>query len=379
MYSHVFADGNRESGDGNGGLFAIGIRPDERHLFELYLLDTQYDSKDGTGSASVKGFGGAFNYFPFAKREGFLGHWLGHAYGVVGVAFGEGKSDVRTLPPQNQNTYLFDVGAGYMVPLFWRINLRFDARYRFDQGQHPFNGYPSASGNSGFDEPVVSVGLLIPLLPEHQPASPPPEPPVAVVPTEAVPPPPPPVDSDGDGVPDTVDQCPNTPPGTKVDEKGCPLISCKAPQPGERISLAGCGTGDTLVLNGVNFDFNRERLTPNAKAILDGVIDELKKYPGITVEVGGYTDSKGNDAYNQRLSQRRTESVVEYLAAAGIAKPRMTAVGYGASHPVADNATDEGRALNRRVELKITGGSAQSTIAPSAPEASAGPGGAVPP
>ncbi|WP_428311891.1 OmpA family protein [Hydrocarboniphaga sp.] len=184
---------------------------------------------------------------------------------------------------------------------------------------------------------------------------------------------PPPPDSDGDGVIDDLDMCPGTPPGTPVNDKGCPLPPppppCKIPAPGERVSLAGCGTGDVIVLRGVNFDFDKASLTPNAKAILDNVGDELVANPQINVEIGGHTDSRGSDEYNQNLSDRRASSVVQYLVGRGINSERMTSVGYGETQPIADNDTDEGRELNRRVELKIVGASADGSMAiPSKPE-----------
>ncbi|QHS11509.1 OmpA family protein [Sinimarinibacterium sp. NLF-5-8] len=168
-----------------------------------------------------------------------------------------------------------------------------------------------------------------------------------------------PVDSDGDGVPDNLDQCPNTPLGEPVDEVGCPLPPppppCKTPEAGERVSLSGCGTGDVIVLRGVNFDFNKSSLTANAMRLLDMVADELKANPHIDVEIGGHTDSKGADAYNQRLSEQRAQSVRGYLIGEGVAAGQLSARGYGENNPIADNDTEAGRELNRRVELKIIG------------------------
>ncbi|MGQ0620374.1 MAG: OmpA family protein [Panacagrimonas sp.] len=146
-------------------------------------------------------------------------------------------------------------------------------------------------------------------------------------------------------------------------DKGCTAADdndevdpCKTPAAGERISLKGCGTGDIIVLRGVNFEFDKARLTVNAKTILDNVGEELTAYPEIEVELGGHTDGKGSDEYNQRLSDKRAASVKTYLVGKDIAESRMSTVGYGESQPVADNETDEGRELNRRVELKVTKG-----------------------
>lgn len=164
-------------------------------------------------------------------------------------------------------------------------------------------------------------------------------------------------DNDGDGLIDfPADKgCTGADDNDEVDP-------CKSPVPGERISLNGCGTGDVIVLRGVNFEFDKSRLTPNAKTILDGVAEELVAYPEIKIELGGHTDAKGSDEYNQSLSERRAASVVAYLKGRGITNDRMSSAGYGESQPVADNETDEGRELNRRVELKVTAGVAAASV-----------------
>ena len=78
-----------------------------------------------------------------------------------------------------------------------------------------------------------------------------------------------------------------------------------------------------------------------------------RRYPDLRIEVGGHTDSRGSDALNLRLSQRRAESVLEYLAQAGVSRSRLSAVGYGEARPVASNDNETGRALNRRVEFVV--------------------------
>jgi OOP family OmpA-OmpF porin len=107
-----------------------------------------------------------------------------------------------------------------------------------------------------------------------------------------------------------------------------------------------------LVLQGVNFEFNKSRLTLDAQKVLDFVGQSLKENPTATVEVGGYTDDRGSAPYNQRLSLARARAVRAYLIQRGVAADQLTAAGYGETRPVASNATEEGRAQNRRVELK---------------------------
>ena len=108
-----------------------------------------------------------------------------------------------------------------------------------------------------------------------------------------------------------------------------------------------------IVLEGVNFLSNSDELTPEAAAVLDVVIADLASHSAVKVEIAGYTDNTGDPAYNVTLSQRRARAVVDYLVKGGIDASRLTARGYGAASPIADNATAEGRQRNRRVELHV--------------------------
>lgn len=145
------------------------------------------------------------------------------------------------------------------------------------------------------------------------------------------------VDSDGDGVFDSIDQCPGTPPGTVVDATGCPVDL--APQ----------------VIRGVNFEFDSATLTNDSRSILDDTAIAFMGMndPNLQVEIAGHTDQRGSDDYNLKLSQARAESVRQYLIGKGVAPEQLIARGYGASIPVAGNDTEEGRAQNRRVEFQI--------------------------
>jgi outer membrane protein OmpA-like peptidoglycan-associated protein len=109
-----------------------------------------------------------------------------------------------------------------------------------------------------------------------------------------------------------------------------------------------------IVLRGVNFDFDKSDIRPDAVPILDEAAKTLKEYGDVTVSVDGYTDSIGTDAYNQALSLRRANAVKNYLERQGVPASRMTVRGFGESDPVASNATPEGRAQNRRVELIVS-------------------------
>jgi outer membrane protein OmpA-like peptidoglycan-associated protein len=106
-----------------------------------------------------------------------------------------------------------------------------------------------------------------------------------------------------------------------------------------------------LVLEGVNFDFDKATLRQEDVSDLDKNVEALKAWGDVNIEVAGHTDSMGSDAYNMKLSQQRAEAVRNFLISRGVAADRLTAKGYGESQPVADNATEEGRFKNRRVEL----------------------------
>lgn len=106
-----------------------------------------------------------------------------------------------------------------------------------------------------------------------------------------------------------------------------------------------------IVLRGVNFEYNSSDIQPEAKPVLDQAAELLKANPGVMVRVEGYTDSSGTPQYNQGLSVRRAESVYRYLVNRGVDPERFTVEGFGQSRPIASNATEAGRAQNRRVEL----------------------------
>ncbi|MBV8062405.1 MAG: OmpA family protein [Nevskia sp.] len=151
---------------------------------------------------------------------------------------------------------------------------------------------------------------------------------------------------------------------------------CELPGGGQAITLEGCKQNDVLILRGVNFDFDKATLTAEAKTILDQVASALQARPDIKVEIDGHTDGKGSVSYNQKLSERRAASVKAYLVGKGIDGGRMTTAGFGKSRPIADNKTDEGRALNRRVELKVTdaaAGAAPVTTSMAPPASTATP------
>ncbi|SFM89584.1 OmpA family protein [Thermodesulforhabdus norvegica] len=110
---------------------------------------------------------------------------------------------------------------------------------------------------------------------------------------------------------------------------------------------------EVIVLRGIHFDFDKYDIKPEWVPVLDEGVEILKKHPDIKIIIEGHTDSIGTDEYNQKLSERRAKAVFDYFVSHGISPDRMKTVGFGESRPKADNSTAEGRAINRRVELKV--------------------------
>ena len=144
-------------------------------------------------------------------------------------------------------------------------------------------------------------------------------------------------DNDGDGVLDASDLCPRTPANVEVDERGCPVV--------EEIR-------EDLVLEGVEFAPSSDELTPASESTLLRVAESLLAWPEVRVEIGGHTDSTGSARFNRELSRQRAESVRQFLIGEGVDPDRIVSAGYGEGRPIRSNATVEGRAANRRVEVK---------------------------
>lgn len=127
----------------------------------------------------------------------------------------------------------------------------------------------------------------------------------------------------------------------------------------DRLAASGVSvtrSGDNIILNmpsDITFNVNQADVTPGFYETLNSVAVVLKEFDKTTISVLGHADSTGSDQYNLELSQRRALAVSNYLAAQGVNPGRLSAIGYGESRPVADNATAQGRALNRRVEILI--------------------------
>jgi OmpA-OmpF porin, OOP family len=286
---------------------------------ELNLNGSQVGGGPGRSDSSF--YGGSLDVLAVMNRGGVVEPFLSVGGGVL-----EHDRD----PGSDATNLMGQVGAGMFIKL-WEssegtssFSLRPELKVRWDE-DGAVDNYRDYLGLLGFQ---FSFGAAPPKPVEAPPPAPEPLPP------PPPPPPPPPGDQDKDGVLDNVDKCPDTPPGVAVDAYGCTRKG-------------------SITLEGVMFEYNSATLKPESRSALDAVATDLKKYPRLKLELQGHTDSKGPDAYNLKLSQQRADSVRTYLLDQGVTAGALVAKGYGESQPIADNKTDEGRALNRRVVMYV--------------------------
>lgn len=303
-------------------LYGIGIG---KHLSQVISAELNLNGAQvggGPGRADSSLYGASLDLLAVANRGGTVSPYF---------SVGAGVAQNDRSPGKDATDPMLQAGVGMFLNLWENgdgsksFALRPDLKVRWSEGgtEGMLRDY---IGTLGFQ---FSFGA-----PAAQPVAATPEPPPAPTPPPAPPAPPAPKDSDNDGVLDNVDRCPDTPAGVAVDAYGCPRQG-------------------SITLEGVGFEVNSDRLTQESRAILDGIAADLKKYPGLTVELQGHTDSTGSDSYNLNLSQRRAESVRAYLIEQGVSASQLTAKGYGETQPIADNTTAEGRAQNRRVVMKV--------------------------
>ena len=307
--NYTFSDNDRQADDGWGGGLALG-KPITEHLnMELGLTGSSLDFNTGSGSYDLWGLGVDAIYL-LNRDADFT------PYGVLGIG-----ALYTDIPGRHDTGLMGNIGLGVMKRLTDNISLRADARYRMDGNS------TNAFNENNFGDAVVSVGLNIALGQKAQPA-PKPEPAPVARPEPAPAPAPAPVVA-----PEPVASALTTPQAMQLDQ---------------------AKSGDTVViLEGVNFEFDSARLRPDARPILDEAVTVLNRRKDINVDVIGHTDSTGTTQYNQGLSERRAKAVYDYFVDKGIAADRLATMGYGETRPAHSNATREGRAKNRRVELVV--------------------------
>ncbi len=284
---------------------------------ELSLLWSDADYQNNTGTTNI--FRSALNgVYNLQKSENITPF----------VKMGLGYEEMNNQQYDNHNGGFGDVGAGVKIALAEQIALKLEA---IDMLKY---------NNAGWDNNVLLMaGLNFAFGEKAQPAAPNVEEPKSEPKSEpepiVVPAPVPkatvPVDSDGDGVIDSLDKCPATPAGFKVDTDGCPLKA-------------------TLHLN---FVTNSNKVDAEGAAKVAVFANFLKESPAYKVNVIGHTDSTGSDAHNQKLSEKRAEKVKSMLIEQGVDSSRVTSEGMGEKMPIASNKTKEGRAENRRIDIEL--------------------------
>lgn len=339
-----FFEGNQRLDDGITYGINLGYSINKNWDIEGSFNYVNSDRNDIGGD--VDGFiyklDGLYNITTFGKLVPYL------AAGVGGITLNPDRGSA-------ENDFLFNYGAGLKYFITDNIALRGDVRHVL-----PY-------GSLGKDESVnnllctVGISFLFGGEKEKPKVA---ETPKVEEPTQAEEPtkveePTQQTDSDGDGVYDDLDKCPDTPKGVEVDENGCPLDTdgdgvadyldkCPNTPKGATVDEFGC-----WVCKGLNFDYNKWDIKPEYNSCLDESADYLKNAnPDINVEIQGHTDNIGSRKFNLKLSEKRALAVWDYLINKGIAKERLTIKGFGFLNPVAPNGTEEGRSKNRRVQFK---------------------------
>lgn len=294
---------------------AIGKVVNNGLNIEMNFNGSQIGGGPGRGDLSL--YGGSLDFLGVLNRGGAVQPFLSAGLGVV---------ENERSPGRNASDFMTQAGLGMFIRLSDNFALRPEFKLRMEDAGNP-DDYGDYLGLLGFQ---FSFGAPPPKPVE----TPPPPPPPAPEPPPPPPPPPEPGDGDKDGVLDNVDKCPDTPPGVAVD-------------------AFGCTRKGSITLEGVTFEYNSARLTPDSQQVLNGVAADLKKYPRLKIELQGHTDDKGSDQYNLKLSQQRADSVRIYLMDQGVPGGQLTARGYGETQPIEDNKTEAGRSLNRRVVMFV--------------------------
>jgi len=171
-------------------------------------------------------------------------------------------------------------------------------------------------------------------------------------------------DDDHDGVPNYRDRCSNTIKDVSVDGSGCEWDSdndgvvdskdlCVGTPPGVKVEYMGCHIIEVVTLLGVHFKTGSDELSASAQRTLRGVATTLREHPRMRVEVAGHTDNTGSHDINQQLSVNRARMATQFLVDLGVSPKVLTTRGYADTQPVSNNDTQEGRSLNRRVEMRF--------------------------
>lgn len=304
-------NGNKDKGFGTD--LGIAWPLSGRWTLETRLFGSALDLDQGSRRDTHR-FGLVLDLrFDLAPSEGAFAYLIG----------GVGAAYTSIVNSDNDTNPMANLGIGFMSkPLNdYGLRLRSDIRAVYDDY------------GDGFTDYRAGLGLVVPMRkPQERIVE------VEKVVYKEAPAPQPPADTDGDGVPDNRDQCPNTPEGALVDARGCQKVLERDIQ-------------ETLYLE---FDFDKAVVRPDSYSKLRNLADNARKYPAAKIVIEGHADSTGPKGYNENLSKRRAWAVRSVLISEfGVDAGRITSYAYGETRPIASNATAEGRAKNRRVEAII--------------------------
>lgn len=341
--SFLFDDSDRGSEAGFGFNLGVGKRFTGRFGSELRAFASNFDNDPPGDPNFWREYGVGADLHLYLSDSTDFAPFLLLGGGIM-------RSEERATTGNESTDGFGNVGIGATAGFSagrYRMGVRGDYRYRYVDADASVNG-------NAFGDHIVSVGLVLPFGAG------------ALLPATAVTT----LDSDGDGVPDNKDACPNTPAGVVVDARGCPLDSdgdgvpdyldkCADTEGGVAVNKEGCPVdqvGANREFETVNFAFDRSDLNERARAILDEaskvIVDLQAQHGGLVIQIDGHTDSIGSPGYNQGLSERRANSVKDYLTRKGVDAKRIETRAFGLTKPIASNETDAGRAQNRRAEVR---------------------------
>lgn len=301
----------------------------------------------------------------FASQDQSWNPYL--SVGAGHTDFGDDNIGVQTLGSDHDETRV-NVGGGFRYNVSEGISLRAEVREFHGVGEDTFDTQALLGFSLAFHRTTAEPAPVKPAdtdndgVPDSRDQCPG-TPAGAVVDSGGCE-----LDGDNDGVADGRDQCPATPAGARVDRRGCELDDdkdgvvnskdlCPGTDTGATVDETGCvgvvETVQTVELN-VVFPTNSSIIGNRFDSEIQKVADFMRQNPETSVEIAGHSDSRGDDDYNRFLSQRRADAVAGRLTGPlGISADRVSAVGYGEAEPVASNATEAGRAQNRRVEARF--------------------------
>ena len=326
---HVF-EGDQNTDDAIAYGLSLGYNVSKRWAAELEVRYTPTETNEaGMPSEDVDYWSAGMNALYHFTPDGPLVPYLSAGFGII-FYDNDGPGDDF----DDDGDYMMSWGAGTKYFISNDTALRLDLRHIIDF--HSNRAWDHGGGDQIDNNFVATAGLYWQF---GGPALPPP----------------PPLDSDGDGIPDLRDKCPDTPLGVMVDAVGCPPAPPAVPKPVPPppvVEKPVVHVAKEIITFNLLFDFDKHDIKDEMIPVLEQSKSILDEDSEASFMVLGHTCNIGTDDYNQGLSERRATSIKNWLVSNGIAVERLEVMGYGESQPKYDNDTKDGRKLNRRVEIQ---------------------------